>query len=69
MAGSPGMDAIRAALAKKRNAGGKVASALSNSKGRQNSSSGGSGQANAIARRLAKGKVPSDNDGDEHDYR
>ena len=72
MASNAGMDAIKAAAARKRNAGGAVASALKNSPPKQEGSNSGSPN-NAIARRLAKGSSksgptkPSDNDGDEQE--
>jgi hypothetical protein len=67
---NPGMEAIRAAAAKKGNAGGKVAIQL---KGKgTNSGNNNSALSGAIARRLSKGNsgpAVNDNDGDEHDYR
>lgn len=75
MANNPGMAAIQAAAAKKRNAGGKVANALKNSPSGPNDSSSNSGSPNnAIARRLAKGSSksapkapPNDNDSDDQE--
>lgn len=67
MASNAGMDAIKAAAAKKRNAGGAVASALS-APSKPGSNNGA--PSNAIQRRLAKGSSKSgptknDNDGDD----
>ena len=67
---SPGIEAIRAAAAKKSGVGAKVAAQL---KGKSsNSGNNNSAISGAIARRLSqRGSTPAinDNDGDEHDYR
>jgi len=68
MAGNPGIDIIKKAAAAKRNAGGAVANALKNAPPK-GSGKGAPSMSNAIARRLAKRQAPSDNDGDEHEYR